>query len=66
MGTEELLKEVLMLKPQDKFIFLEAILKSLDKPDEAVEEIWKEEAERRVQALKEGRLETIPYEDIFP
>lgn len=65
MGKKELLRAVLSLKPQERFIFVEAILRSLDNPDEKIDNIWKEESERRVKAIKEGRLDTIPYEQIF-
>ena len=65
MSQKELLKEVLSLKPQERYAIVEAILRSLDQPDEDIEKIWKEESDKRVLAIKEGRLGTIPYEEIF-
>jgi len=34
-------------------------LRSLDKPDREIDEIWAKEAERRLKAYREGRLEGI-------
>jgi putative addiction module component (TIGR02574 family) len=65
MSRQELIKKVLSLKPQERYAIVEAILRSLDQPDEEIEKIWKEECDRRVLAIKEGRLGTIPYEEIF-
>ncbi|MDQ6969579.1 MAG: addiction module protein [Mariprofundus sp.] len=36
------------LKPEDRFIIVESLLKSLDEPDEKLDDIWADEAERRL------------------
>lgn len=38
---------------------MEGLLKSLDEPDRRLDEIWVEEAEKRLKAYREGRLEGI-------
>ncbi len=43
----------------------EGLLKSLDEPDKDLERIWAEEAEKRLSAYREGRLEGIVMEEIF-
>lgn len=65
MSTKEILEQALKLKPDEKFVLIEAIIKSLDEPDKKLDEIWAEEAERRLMAYREGRLESIPMEEIF-
>ncbi|MEW6234309.1 MAG: addiction module protein [Candidatus Omnitrophota bacterium] len=37
----------------------------LPQPDKKLDEIWAEEAERRLKAYREGRLEGIPMEEIL-
>ena len=44
---------------------VEGLLKSLDVPDAAMDEIWADEAERRLAAYREGKLKGIPMEEIF-
>ncbi len=65
MSTKELLDEAMKLKPEERFTLVEGLLKSLDEPDKKLDEIWAEEAERRLKAYREGKLEGIPMEDIF-
>ncbi len=50
---------------EEKFVLVEAIIKSLDEPDKKLDEIWAEEAEHRLRAYREGRLGSIPMEEIF-
>ena len=65
MGTKDLLIEAMKLKPEERFILVEGLIKSLDQPDMKLDEIWTEEAERRLKAYRVGKLEGIPMEDIF-
>jgi len=65
MTNKDLLAQALTLRPEDRFQLVEGILKSLDEPDLPLDAIWAEEAEKRIQAYREGRLEVIAMEDIF-
>lgn len=65
MSTRELLDEAMKLKPEERFTLVESLIKSLDEPDKKLDEIWAEEAEKRLKAYREGRLEGIPMEEIF-
>ncbi len=65
MSGLDVLKNALELAPEEKAVVIDGLLKSLDDPDPSLEEIWIQEAERRLVAYREGRLEGIPMEDIF-
>lgn len=65
MNSRDILEQALKLKPDEKFMVVEGILKSLDQPDRSLDEIWAEEAEKRLKAYREGRLEGIPLEEVF-
>ena len=65
MITKELLEQALKLKPEDRFTLVEGLIRSLDEPDKKLDDIWAEEAEKRLKAYREGKLEGIPMEDIF-
>ena len=65
MRTKELLDEAMKLKPEERFALVEGLIKSLDEPDKNLDEIWAEEAEKRLKAYREGKLEGIPMEEIF-
>ena len=65
MSSKEILKKALNLKPEERFIVIEGLLKSLDEPSSDLDDIWAEEAEKRLKAYREGKLEGIPMEEIF-
>ena len=62
MSTKEIMEEALKLKPEERFTLVEGLIKSLDEPDKKLDDIWAEEAEKRLKAYREGRLEGIPIE----
>lgn len=65
MGMKELLDEAMKLKPEERFILVEGLIKSLDEPDKQLDEIWAEESEKRLKAYREGRLDGSTMEEIF-
>lgn len=65
MSTKEVLDNALKLKPEERFLVIEGLLRSLDEPDKGLDELWADEAERRLKAYREGRMEGIPMEQIF-
>ena len=44
------------LKPEERFSLVEGLIKSLDEPDKKLDEIWAEEAEKRLNAYRAGKL----------
>jgi putative addiction module component (TIGR02574 family) len=65
MGTREILENALKLKPQERLELADLLLESLDLPDRAIEEIWAQEAQRRLEAYRAGKLKGIPFEEVF-
>jgi len=53
------------LKAEERFLIVEGLLKSLDEPDRKIDEIWAEEAEKRLKAYRDGKLKGIPMEEVF-
>jgi len=65
MSSKAILDQAMALTPEERFRIVEGLLKSLDEPDRRLDEIWVEEAEKRLKAYREGMLEGIPMEKIF-
>ena len=65
MSSMEILEQAKNLKPEERFLIIEGLLKSLDEPDRKIDEIWAEEAAKRLNAYRNGRLEGIPMEEIY-
>jgi len=67
MGTisEELAGKIKSLPDIEKIELVDSILAQLDRPDPEIDRIWADEARKRWQAHKEGKIETVPYEQIM-
>lgn len=65
MSNKDILEMALKLKPAERFLIIEGLIKSIDEPDKSIDEIWSEEAEKRLKAYRDGKLQTIPAEEIF-
>ncbi|MBT5933824.1 addiction module protein [Sulfurimonas sp.] len=65
MSNAQILQEALKLNPQERYIVVESLLKSLDIPDESVDTIWANEAEKRLNNYRDNKVQTIPFEDVF-
>ena len=66
MTRKEILKQVMQLHPAERFAVVEAILKSIDVSETDLDDIWLEEASRRLRLYREGKLEGVPMEEVFP
>ena len=65
MGKHEIIDMVLQLKAEERYEIAEKILQSLDKPDAEINHVWAEEALNRARACDEGRMKTVPFEEVF-
>ena len=64
-SSESLLKKALLLKPPDRFLLIEGLIRSLDEPDKVIDEIWGVEAEKRLEAHREGKIQGVPFNSVF-
>ena len=65
MHGKEILEQALQLKPSERLMLVEGLIKSIDEPDKLLDEIWAVEAEKRLSAYRAGNLDGIPMEEIF-
>ena len=62
---QSLVDQVLELSPSDKMKLLNIIYDSLEKPNETIDEIWYDEAERRLAAFQSGEVQGISAEEVL-
>lgn len=67
MGTisEELAVKIKSLPDIEKIELVDSILMQLDRPDPEMDRIWADEARKRWQAYRMGKLETVPYDHVM-
>ena len=65
MSLNEIIDKALTLKPQERYMIIENLVQSLNQSDPVIDQLWIEESTNRAQAIKNGKLKTATYEDIF-
>lgn len=65
LTPNEIIKEALKLNPAEKAEVIERLLGALDTPDEELEKLWAEEAERRIDAYERGDLKAVSLESVL-
>ena len=63
--ADKLVTEIRALPDDEKLRVLDALLTDLDKPDQEIDQVWAEEARKRWNSYKAGRLQTISYEELM-
>jgi len=64
---EALLESSLNLPPQERSRLATRLIESLDEADDDMEisPAWREELDRRVEAVRNGTMRTIPHEEVM-
>ncbi|MFZ2404335.1 MAG: addiction module protein [Methylobacter sp.] len=65
LNSQELYQQVSHLPSLEKLRLAELLLADLDTPNPEIDAIWREEAQKRWQAYKEGGLKTVSYEAVM-
>ena len=64
-SLQELLREASQLPENDRAELAGRLIQSLEgPPDQDVEAAWADEIERRIREIDEGKVETIPWEQV--
>lgn len=58
-ASEDLLKRAPDLPAIERTNLADRLLLSLDRPDEAIDNVWREEIDKRLGAYRAGQAETI-------
>ncbi len=64
-NCESLLKKAILLKPQERILLIDGLIRSIDEPNKDIDVIWADEAEKRLKAHRNGKTAGIPFEDVF-
>lgn len=63
--NREILDRVMELPAVEKVRLVDQLLSSLDEPDEAIDVLWRKEVEDRIQAYKDGKLQSVSLSDVL-
>lgn len=60
-----LLKDALALEVSSRAELVDELLASLDQPDKAIDALWAEEAESRLDAYERGEMESVSVHEVM-
>ena len=63
--NDEFAAKIKSLPDNEKIELVDSILMQLDKPDPEIDRIWADEARKRWQAYKAGKIETVTYGQVM-
>ena len=63
--ADDLASEIRALPDAEKLRLVDAILMDLDKSDPEIDRIWADEARKRWEAYKAGKIPTVSYEEVM-
>ena len=64
-AAEKIASDIYSLTDMEKLYLVDEILRDLDKPDPAIDCIWAEEARKRWESYKAGKIQAVPYQDVM-
>lgn len=65
MDSKSIIENALNLSPAERLLVIETLSKSLSEPDQDIDKYWKEEVEQRYKAYLNGKIKSIPYDEIL-
>jgi len=64
-AQQAIVANALQLKPSERMRLINVIYGSVERPDATIDELWYEEAERRLAAYKAGTVKGTPAEKVL-
>lgn len=64
-SAKVIIDQALELSAQERAIVAEQILLSLDRPDPALDQIWADEAEARIDAYERGEIKASSIQEVL-
>ena len=60
-----LLEKALELSPNERLVFAELILASIDYEEDEIREVWLSEVKDRMKAVNEGKAKLLDFESLY-
>ncbi len=64
-GADEIIREAAELPVEERALVIDSLLRTLNRPDPAIDRQWVEVARRRLEELRSGAARSIPGADVF-
>ena len=62
---EDVLKEAMELPAVERAGLIDRLISSLDTPDKTIDSVWQKEINKRLDAYKAGKIETVSLKEVL-
>ena len=63
--TEDLFDEAISLPVETRALLVDKLLQSLNPTQTEIDKLWAKEAEKRVEEIRNGKVTTVPGDEVF-
>ncbi len=63
--TKQILDRALMLPDREKAQLVDELLSNLDKPDDDIDRLWREEIKDRIKAYESGKIKSLSLKQVL-
>jgi putative addiction module component (TIGR02574 family) len=64
-SIKDIIREASELPVEDRAMVIDSLLRTLNTPDPEIDKAWSEEARRRLDELRSGRITPVPGNEVF-
>ena len=64
-NCKSLLKKAILLKPHERFLLIDGLIRTINEPNKDIDSIWADEAEKRLKAHQQRKTTGISFKDVF-
>jgi putative addiction module component (TIGR02574 family) len=64
-AAKKIASDIHSLTDVEKLHLVDVILRDLDRPDPEIDRIWADEARKRWNAYKSGKIQSVSYQDVM-
>lgn len=64
-SIKDFIREASDLSVEDRAIIIDSLLRTLNKPDPDIDRAWSEDARRRLDEMRSGRIRPVPGDEVF-
>ena len=65
LSTKEIIDNLKSLPVEDRALIADALLQSLNQPEDDITKAWIKEANKRLEEIRKGKVDTIPAHVVF-
>ena len=65
LSVKEIINQVSSLPIEDRIAVVDSLLETINHPQKEIDDLWTQEAEKRLEQMRSGEVAGIPGDEVF-